>query len=321
MHRRDFLRLSSAAAAYATACPFFFGQISKNLSELSASDFHAARRFLTTSQGRISHLDIGKGPAALFLHGFPLNSFQWRGVLPQLAKTHRCIAPDFLGLGYTEVAEGQEVTPQAQVAMLAELLDKLSIADVDIVANDSGGAVAQLFSVHYPHRVKSLLLTNCDTEPDSPPQAVAPVIELGRKGRFADEWLAPWVADKPLARSEIGLGGMCYANPQHPGDDAIDTYLTPLVSSEKRKKLTNAYAAALAPNPLAGISAKLKTSSIATRVLWGTGDTIFSQQSPQYFHATVGNSLGYRLVPGAKLFFPEEMPSLIVEEAEFVWSL
>ncbi|NUQ31020.1 MAG: alpha/beta fold hydrolase, partial [Acidobacteriaceae bacterium] len=159
MHRRDFLRLSSAAAAYATACPFFFGQISKNLSELSASDFHAARRFLTTSQGRISHLDIGKGPAALFLHGFPLNSFQWRGILPQLAKTHRCIAPDFLGLGYTEVAEGQEVTSQAQVAMLAELLDKLSIADIDIVANDSGGAVAQLFSVRYPHRVKSLFMT------------------------------------------------------------------------------------------------------------------------------------------------------------------
>jgi haloalkane dehalogenase len=35
----------------------------------------------------------------------------------------------------------------------------------------------------------------------------------------------------------------------------------------------------------------------------------------------VPNSLGVRKVPGAKLFFPEELPEVIVEEARFVWSL
>ena len=97
-----------------------------------------------------------------------------------------------------------EGSRSASPTMLAQLLDKLSIPAVDIVANDSGGAIAQLFVTRYPKRVRSLLLTNCDTEPDSPPPAVLPVIELARAGKFADEWLVPWLADKVLARSGEG---------------------------------------------------------------------------------------------------------------------
>jgi hypothetical protein len=166
-----------------------------------------------------------------------------------------------------------------------------------------------------------LLLTNCDTEPDSPPPAVLPVIQLARTGKFADEWLAPWLADKKLARSKNGLGGQCYANPAHLTNEAIETYLAPLLSSPQRKLLTNAYAIGLDPNPLAGIESALKTCSVATRIVWGAADTIFSQTSPDYLSQIVANSLGVRRVAGAKLFFPEEMPELIVEEASFVWSL
>ena len=36
-------------------------------------------------------------------------------------------------------------------------------------ASDSGGAVAQLFMAANPARVRTLLLANCDAEPDSPP--------------------------------------------------------------------------------------------------------------------------------------------------------
>jgi len=219
------------------------------------------------------------------------------------------------------VAEGQSVAPGEQVSMLAALLDSLSVPTVDLIANDSGGAIAQLFVTKYPKRVRSLLLTNCDTEPDSPPPAVLPVIELARAGKFADEWLVPWVADKTLARSEKGIGGLCYMDPSHPTDEAIDCYLAPLVSSPQRKAQTNAYAIGLAPNPLAGIEPALKRCAVPTRIVWGTADNIFSQTSPDYLDRTLGNSRGVRRVPGAKLFFPEEMPELIAEEAMQMWKM
>jgi len=271
-----------------------------------------------TRFGNIACMDRGRGAAALFLHGFPLNSFQWRGAIGRLSPYRRCIAPDLLGLGYTEVTPGQSVAPDAQVEMLAELLDTLGIETVDLVANDSGGAVAQMFVVHYPQRVRTLLLTNCDAEPDCPPPALLPVLELARKGEFVAQWLAPWLADKTLARSPQGLGGMTFTLANNPSDEAIDYYLAPLVAAPER---THAYAIALERNWLAGFEAKLRRCAAPTRIVWGTGDTIFSADSPAYLDRSFGNSRGVRRVEGAKLFFPEEFPGIIAEEARRLWGV
>ncbi|HVF17638.1 MAG TPA: alpha/beta hydrolase [Steroidobacteraceae bacterium] len=323
MRRREFVEISFGAAAMGSlgACvsPLVPETTNGATSPLDARAFQAARKFAALSFGRIAYVERGRGEAALFLHGFPLNGFQWRGAIERLSTDRRCIAPDFLGLGFTEVAKGQSVAPSAQVEMLAALLDHFQLQSVDVVANDSGGAVAQLFALRYPQRVRTMLLTNCDVEPDSPPPSLMPVIELARAGRFANEWLAPWIADKALARSANGLGGLCYSKPGYPSDEAIDCYLRPLISSPQRNALTNAYAAALDPNPLAGIEAKLKGCRIPTRIVWGTGDTIFSSASPDYLDRLLPNSRGVRRVPGAKLFFPEEYPEVIAEEAKRLW--
>jgi pimeloyl-ACP methyl ester carboxylesterase len=318
MQRREFF---DAVVGGMVACALVGGQSAaaagSKSSEVAA--WIATRRFRNTRAGRIAYVERGKGKAALFLHGFPLNGYQWRGALDRLSEVRRCIAPDLLGLGYTEVAAGQSVAPDAQVGMLIGLLDSLRIDAVDLVANDSGGAVAQLLMVQHPERMRTLLLTNCDAEPDSPPPALRPVIELARAGRFAEEMLAPWVADKALARSKTGLGGLTYTYPDRFTDEAIDHYLAPLIAPA-RQALTNAYAAALDPNPLAGIEAALKKSRIPTRVVWGTGDDIFSPEMPDYLDRTLGNSRGVRRVPGAKLFWPEELPDLLAEEARVLWT-
>jgi pimeloyl-ACP methyl ester carboxylesterase len=331
MDRRRFLQLGAGAATLG-GCAAFSSRyrnariveaagLPANAKPIDAAKFHAMRQFAKTDFGRIAYVERGSGKTALFLHGFPLNGFQWRGALERLSTHRRCIAADFMALGYSEVAQGQSVAPSAQADMIATLLDSLSVSSVDVVANDSGGAIAQIFMTKHPDRVRTLLLTNCDTEPDCPPQAVLPVIELARAGTFVDTWLVPWVKDKTLARSAKGLGGMTYMEPTHPTDEAIDCYLGPLVSSPERKALTNAYAVALLPNPLAGIEPALKRSKVPTRILWGTEDNIFSQASADYLDKTLGNSRGVRRVPGAKLFFPEEMPDLIAEEAKRLWNV
>jgi pimeloyl-ACP methyl ester carboxylesterase len=286
---------------------------------LDAATYRRERRYAHLACGDVAYLDRGHGPATLLLHGFPLNSFQWRGVIAQLASERRCIAPDWLGLGYTRVAPGQAVTPAAQVDMLIALLDLLRVQTVDVVANDSGGAIAQLLMTRHPERMRTVLLTNCDVENDSPPAALQPVIEMSRKQQFVDQWLAPWLADKAWARSPQGIGGMCYQFPEHPTDEAIDYYLSPLCEPTQ-KRWVHAYALGLTPNPLAGIEPLLKRSRAPTRILWGTGDNIFSQASPDYLQQILGNARGIRRIPGAKLFFPEEYPGVIVEELRKLWT-
>jgi haloalkane dehalogenase len=328
MQRREFLGfgVGALAAGLVAGCTSRVAThnaiaLGSSSSRTDANSWNASRLFASMRFGNIAYADRGNGQAALFLHGFPLNSFQWRGAFDRLSAYRRCIAPDSLGLGYTQVAEGVSITPATQVQMLTALLDKLSIRDVDLVANDSGGAVAQLFLTHHPDRVRTVLFTNCDVENNCPPPAVVPVIELASKGRFADEWLAPWVADKNLARSDKGLGGMTFTYPQRLADETIDMYLGPLVESPQRKALTNAYAVGLAPNPLAGTTPLLKQIQVPARIIWGTGDTIFSQADAAYLDRALPQSHGVRRIEGAKLFFPEEFPDVIAEEARKLWAV
>lgn len=145
------------------------------------------------------------------------------------------------------------------------------------------------------------------------------MIELAHQGLFAERWLVPWVADKELARSPTGLGGLTYTRPERLMDETIDFYLAPLIASPRRKQLTDAFAIALEKNPLAGIEASLGRSKIPLRVVWGTGDTTFSAASPDYLAKTFGNMKGVRRVEGAKLFWPEEFPEIIAKEAMRLW--
>ena len=55
------------------------------------------------------------------------------------------------------------------------------------------------------------------------------------------------------------------------------------------------------------------------RVVWGTGDTIFDPSGPEQLARIFPNFQGARRIPGAALFFPEEMPDLIAEEALRLW--
>lgn len=325
MHRREFLRVSGAvtlagfAAAHlsrAVASPV--GWAGKGESAGAAQTFASARRFVDLPQGKIAYVERGTGKAALFLHGAPLNGYQWRGALDRLAPYRRCIAPDFMGLGYSQPLEHQPLAAGDQAEMLAALLDKLSVTDVDIVASDCGVATAQLFLLRYPSRVRTMLLTNGDVEPDSPPAKVKPVIEMARAGTLGDA-TAKWLTDLPLARSTFGKA--VYHDPVKLAADTVDYYVTPLVSSPLRIAQYHAFHLALEPNPLAGIEARLRQSKVPVRIVWGASDDIFSQADAHYLDRTFPASQGIRMVAGGKLFFQEEFPDVIAEEARGLWRI
>lgn len=322
MQRRAFLG-SALGVGVATAT---LGPAKAEIMLAERDDAEAARRhdqlrsWVETPFGKIAYIEQGRGPAVLFLHGFPLSSFQWRGIMDRLAGERCCLAPDFLGLGRTFVKPGQALTPAAQVAMISAFLDQVNASKVDVIANDSGGAIAQLLVAEHSDRVRSLLLTNCDTEVDSPPAAVLPVIELARKGTYADLWLEPWVKNPSLARSPGGLGGLCYSNPNHPTDAAIGQYLAPLVASPQRKALVNAYALGLTPNPLTGIGQRLRARQTPARIVWGSADTIFGRQNVEYLRGVLPGLQGFREVPTGRLFFPEEHPDIVADEARRLWT-
>ena len=102
MNRRDWLRLSAGWLGAQTLAGCVFTP--HETASLTGADFSALRRRVRTPLGEVAFVERGQGPAALFLHGFPLNGFQWRDALARLSPYRRCIAPDLLGTGWSDAA-------------------------------------------------------------------------------------------------------------------------------------------------------------------------------------------------------------------------
>lgn len=313
------MRNSATIAALAAITSGLSFARETEISSIDADQYRRLRRYVKWKNSRVAYIEHGRGPVALSLHAFPLNGFQWRGIIPRLSRHRRCIAPDFLGLGYTETAEDQEISPEIQAEMLAGFLDAKKIKAVDVIANDTGGEVAQLFVARFPDRVRTLLLSNCDVDTNSPPASFKPLLAAAQKGLLAGSF-ARLLDDKALARSPRGLGAF-YTNPADLTDEAINYYLSPLVSTPLRKKQLNSFAASFAHNPLIAIESALRQCPAPVRIVWATADTTFDATWADWLDRTFPHSRGVRRVEGAKLLFPEEIPDLFDEEALKLWNV
>jgi haloalkane dehalogenase len=320
MTRRDFLYGSSVAAGAALLSQTHAYADTTHVKPIDANAFHASRKFADLPISRVAYVERGRGLAALFVHGYPLNGFQWRGALERLQAHRRCIAPDVMGLGYTQTPETQAISPETQAKMLAMLLDSLHIDAVDLVGNDSGGLVSQLFVAKYPQRVRTLLLTNCDVDENNPPSQFLPFVALAKKGTLADRFIVSQLNDKQLARSPKGVGA-AYTYPDRLSDETIETYFRPLVETPLRKAQMEQYTVSLGINELVGIREELRQWKGPARIVWGMKDTIFNVESADWLDRTLPGSRGVRKLEGANLFFPEEMPDVLAEEAMALWGI
>src|SRR6266404_2111112 len=199
-------------------------------------------RSIETASGRISYIEACSGPVALFVHGVVLNKHLWRRQLTGLSDIRRCIAVDLLAHGDTEIASDQDVSVTANANMLREVLDALQIDQVDLVGNDSGGGIAQIFAALNPERVRSLILTNCDTHDNWPPEAFKPFVNMVNAGGLSDT-LNAMLADKAIYRSPGALGP-AYERPENVSDEDIEIYLRPFLRSEQRTRDLQRFVAA-----------------------------------------------------------------------------
>src|SRR5258708_4282399 len=253
---------------------------------MDIAEFHASRRFAEVKSGRIAHFEQGQGPVAFFVHGVPVNGYHWRHVIDRVKHRRRCIAIDLMGLGYTEIGSAQDVSFTAQAHMIAEVLDSLGIEKIDLVANDSGGAIAQIFAAHHPHRLTSLVLTNCDVHDGWPPPQVLPIMEHARNGTLAPIFQA--IADRPdLARQRYAQGHSAplfrsYADPGVLTDDIIRLYFQPLVSSQQRIEAFQRYWLGFDNAQTVAIHSALKTLQVPTLIVWGLKDIFFDRKWAYY---------------------------------------
>jgi pimeloyl-ACP methyl ester carboxylesterase len=261
-------------------------------------------RYIETPSGRISYVEAGCGPVALFVHGVLLNKHFWRHEMVGLSDIRRCISIDLLAHGDTEIAPGQDVSVTANAKMLREVLDALQIDQVDVIGNDSGGGIAQIFAALNPDRVRSLTLTNCDTHDNWPPEAFKPFVEMVASGGLS-KTLNAMLSDKSIYRSPSVLGP-AYEHPETATDESIEIYLRPHVRNEQRTRDLERFVLAFDHKHTLAIEPQLRKLQAPTLIVWGTDDVYFPVVWARWLAEAILGAKPPVELAGARIFFPEE---------------
>jgi pimeloyl-ACP methyl ester carboxylesterase len=128
------------------------------------------QRTVAILTGTIAYRERGSGQPLVFVHGVRVNGDLWRSVAPVLAQDHRCVVPDLpLGAHSHPLRTDADMSLPGLARIVADLVDALELDDVVVVANDTGGAVAQWLVGHHADRIAGLILTPCDAFEKFPP--------------------------------------------------------------------------------------------------------------------------------------------------------
>lgn len=271
---------------------------------------HVATRF-----GDIAYTEQGAGPPALFVHGVFLNGHLWRHVIDQVADLRRCIAVDLLAHGATRTAAGQDISFNAQADMLAAFCDALGLDEVDLVGNDSGGGIAQIFAVRHQAHLRSLTLTNCDVHDNWPPPALQPLRDVIAQGKLGDLGRA-MLADPDFARRQLAIG---YEHPERLSEQTIRIYLEPLFGTPERTRLFERWFACSDCSQTVVLEPALRTMHTPTLVVWGTGDAFFDVKWAHWLHDAIPGARDVVILDGARLFFPEERSNELASPLRAHW--
>lgn len=280
------------------------------------------RRIAKLSGGHVAYVDHGEqgAPAALFIHGVLVNADLWRNVIWDVADVRRCIAPDLTAHGGTPIPEegaaGDDLTLHGHAGRLDELCAHLGLDQVDVVANDTGGAVAQVFAARYPGRVRTLTLTNCDCQDNFPPELFEPFVAMAEAGELGPV-VAAMAGDYALARSEAGYG-QGYATAAQLSNELLTSYTGPF-AADGGKGLERCLVGPKAEE-LVAVAPLLAELRVPVQLAWGTADIFFPPSCVERMQELLPSTERVTMVPDAMLFWPDERAADLVPLLRNFWA-
>lgn len=210
------------------------------------------------------------GRPVVFVHGYLMGGSLWRELSERLAaRGLLCVAPTWpLGAHSEPMRSDAELTIEAVAGMVSALLDALSLDDVVLVGNDTGGAIAQVVATRSPERLGALVLTSCDAFDHYPPPILKPLI-------MAAKWpLAFKGALQPL-RSRMGrdrgFGALAHADIDH----LVAEWVKPLLSDFRIREDLRRLTRSMNPDTLVEAVARFPEFTKPALIAWSADDAFF----------------------------------------------
>ncbi len=129
--------------------------------ETFGGTFPFAPHYLDINGLPIHYVDEGAGAPVLLLHGDPTWGYLYRRFISTLSRDSRCIVPDHMGMGKSDVPrDPYPYRLRHHIANLEALVLRLDLTAITLVAHDWGGPVGLGVAVRHPDRFRRLVLMN-----------------------------------------------------------------------------------------------------------------------------------------------------------------
>jgi len=234
-------------------------------------------------RGRYSlhYIDEGAGEPIVMLHGNPTWSFYYRNLVLALRGKFRCIVPDHLGCGLSDIppANQYDYSLKSRIDDLEALLDNLEVKEnITLVLHDWGGMIGMGYAARHPERIKRIIASNTAAFHLPKAKRFPRSLWLGRNTR-----LGAWLILKKNAFCRLAAR-WCVA--RHPlPDDVKQMYLMPYDSPEHRVAVLKfVQTIPLSPREpgydiVTDIELSLeKFRDLPVLLLWGLKDYVFDAQ-------------------------------------------
>jgi pimeloyl-ACP methyl ester carboxylesterase len=160
----------------------------------------------------------GQGDPVVLLHGWPQTWYEWRHIMPALAKNYTVIAPDLRGFGdSSKPITGYDGNTTAED--IYQLISQLGFNNIFLVAHDVGAQAAYSYAAAHPNNVSKLVLMDFPFPGFLPPEfgqngpwwfafyqtPDIPETLIDGKEREYLSWFMKGLAYNPSAISEVAI--------------------------------------------------------------------------------------------------------------------
>jgi pimeloyl-ACP methyl ester carboxylesterase len=271
---------------------------------VSVSAVLGERQIAETPAGTIEYRERGRGSSIVFVHGVGVNGDLWRRVAPRLAGEHRCIVPDLpWGAHSRPLRRDADLSLPGMARIVADFMEALELDDVTLVANDTGGAVAQSLVGRHPERVGRLVLTSCDAFEKFPPTPQR-YLELTARSR-ALMWLVGWSVQFRFVQRLPTAYGWVTSEPIEPA--IMRSYTEPVRTNAGVRRDLTRLLRAVDTRYTYEAAESLRGFDRPALVLWADGDKIFPREHGRRLAELLPQG-HFELVPDSRTFIPEEQP-------------
>lgn len=260
------------------------------------------------SAGVISYRETGEGEPLVFVHGVGVNGDLWRHVVPGLSNSYRCISPD-LPWGSHSIALKPDVdlSLPGMAKIVADFVASLNLENVTIVANDTGGAVAQALVGLYPERIARLVLTSCDAFEKFPPTPQKYLLAAARS-RLLTWIVAQTVRFKLIQRLPTAYG---FVTTKAMPVDVMRSFTRPIRLSAGVRRDFRRLLLAVDTSYTFDAAARLAQFDKPAIVLWAANDKIFPRDHGRELARLLPQGQ-FDVIDDSRTFIPEDQPELLV---------